>query len=449
MRPEKLIYTFVSYAYGTECQGEVTVPREGFERIAAVAHKHGIPVTWIVNSESARVLGDQIRNWHEVYGDDVIIRGPVNGEEVKGGKTEIKKFLEREWESVKEAFPWAETKVAARGKISNEVIEVMEELDFKGMWGYCWEQVWWDGITHKGIPWGFWYVDNDRYKVPHPAKGKIVACEWTARDLNQTYHTGSPCIYSTDPDDVLRAGLCTGENIEYWKKLFDDYLQNTESNEHVFFLQQQEAHEMDSSDGYAFWPLSQIQEDEKMLDHFFQYVKGHKVMLTTLPEAIELYHQKNRITPPTYMLTHDSTVRPEINEYTMTLGGVGLGPWPETFFYYDHECQMAFIKGECRPHTLRNYIGKWDMNDTFEEDVPQIFVTKFNKSENRIEITYELGYWKPVPFGLVYWDDLAGFEVKSCEGVSEAKIIQDSLVFIRFNLTGDKKKIELTLQKYN
>lgn len=447
MRPEKLVYTFVSYAYSKENAGVVTSPVEGADKVAETAHKHGIPVTWIVNRWSVPNLGDKIRNWHEIYGDDVVIRCPENGSEVRGGREALKKYIDEEWQIIKAAFPWAETKIGGRGKISNEQLQIMEELGFKGMWGYCWEQVWWDGITHKGIPWGFWYIDSERYKVPHPGKGKIVACEWTARDLHQAYHTGSPCIFSTDPDDVYRAGLCTGENIEYWKHLFNDYLINTDNNDFVFFLQHQESHEMDSGEAYQIWPSYQIQEDEKMLDNFFGYIKGFNVTITTLPKAIELYHKENKKTAPSYMLTNDSPVRPEINEYNMTMGGVGQGPWPRTFFYYDSQCQMAFVDGECKPRSFRNYVGKWDMNDDFEEDVPQVFVTRFNKSEDSIEITFEIGYWKPIPFGLVYWDDLKGFEVKTCEGADETRIIQDSLVFLRFNLTGEKKRIELVLKR--
>jgi len=127
---------------------------------------------------------------------------------------------------VTEAFPWAKTKVAARGKIYSEMIEALEKPDFSGIWSYCWKQVWWDGITHEGIPWGFWYADSSRFKAPHPSKGKTVACEWTARNLNLTYHSESPVIYSTDPDDVYRACLCAADDIEYWKNLFRDYLDN-------------------------------------------------------------------------------------------------------------------------------------------------------------------------------------------------------------------------------
>lgn len=449
MRPERLIYTFVSYASHRDTSWGHGSPDEGVDLTAKVAHKYGIPVTWIVNSGSIQVLGERIRKWHALYGDDVILHCPMDEHNIKNRKIELKQAFEREWKILKEAFPWAETKVCAQGGITNDLIEVLEGLEYKGLWGYCWEQIWWDGISHRGIPWGFWYIDSDRYKIPHPGQGKIVACEWTARDLNLSYHTGSPCIYSTDPNDVLRAGLCTGENIEYWKKLFADYLHNTENNEYVFFVQQQEAHEMEVSDAFAVYPMSDVEECAKMLDNFFKYMSGYAITYTTLPKAIELYHEKNQYTAPCYMLTNDSPIRPEINAYTMTLGGIGLGPWPETFFYYDTQCQMAFIKGECKPRMLRNYIGKWNMEDEFKENIPSVFVTKYNKSENLIEIEYEIGYHNPIPFGLVYWDDLTGFQVKACKGASEVKIIQDKLVFLRFNLTGEKKSIGIILQKSN
>lgn len=447
MRPERLVYTFISYASHFNNGWGHGTPVEGVDRVAGIAHKHGIPVTWIVNGGSISELRDRIRHWHEVFGDDVILQAPAYGHEIKKSKTELKRILEEEWRRLKAAFPWAATKVAGRGVITNEVIEVLEELDFRGLWGYCWEQSWWDGITHRGIPWGSWYVDSGRYKVPNPGKGKIVACEWTARDLNQAYHTGSPCIYSTDPNDVLRAGLCTGEDIKYWQGLFDDYLQNTAHNEYVFFTHQQESHEMEVTEAFAVWPFTHVVESEKMIDKFFAYLRRYNVTVTTLPKAVELYHQKNQSTAPCYMLTHDSPVRPEINAYTMTLGGGGLGPWPETFFYYDTQCQMAFVKGQCKPHMLRNYIGRWNMDDEFAESIPPVLVTEYNKTEGLIEIRFEIGHWRPIPFGLVYWDNLPGFQVKVLEGAVEAKVIQDKLVFLRLNLTGEKIRITLKLQK--
>ncbi|MGO4370012.1 hypothetical protein AB4Z21_04290 [Paenibacillus sp. MCAF20] len=447
MRPENLIYTFVSYASHYDTPWGKGTAVDGIELTAELAHKHGIPVTWIVNGSSVPVLAERITDWHERFGDDVILQCPFFIEDTGMSKEKFKQALERDWRIVEEAFPWAKTKVAARGKIYNELIQVLEEMDFKGMWGYCWEQVWWDGITHKGIPWGSWYVDGSRYKAPHPGKGKIVACEWTARDLNATYHSGSPVVYSTDPNDVLRAGLCTGNDIEYWKKLFQDYLDNTAHNDQVFFLQQQEAHEMEYTDRFKVFPAADVEGCAGMLDLFFSHVASYPVTLTTLPKAIELYHAHNEVTAPAYMLTHDTEIRPAVNEYTMTLGGTASGPWPTTFLYYDHECQMSFVQGESRPHRLRSYIGKGNMNDEFQEDLPQVFVTEYEKMEDHIRLVFEIGHWKPIPFGLAYWDDLNGYELSgSSEGV-QVKLIQEQLAFLRFHLSGSPLRIELSLVK--
>lgn len=447
MRPENLIYTFVSYAAHYDTPWGKGVATEGIDLTAAIAHKHGIPVTWIVNAGSVPVLAERINDWHEKYGDDVILQTPFFIEDCGTDKAKFKAALEESWNTVEDAFPWARTKVAGRGKIYNEVIEVLEELDFKGMWGYCWEQVWWDGITHKGIPWGSWYVDSNRYKIPHSGKGKIVACEWTARDLNLTYHSRSPVVYSTDPNDVLRAGLCSGDNIEYWKNLFHDYLTNTAHNDQVFFLQQQEAHEMEYTDRFAVFPASHAEACAGMLDLFFEHITQYPITLTTVPGAMELYHAHNEETAPAYMLTRDTLVRPETNEYTMTMGGVGSGPWPETLLYYDKECQLAIVQGECVPRTLRSYVGKGDMADEFEEDVPGLFVTGYEKSEDMISLAYEIGYWKPMPFALAYWDDLADYEVLSCSDGVTVKLLEGKVVFLRFQLTGEPVKIELKLRK--
>jgi hypothetical protein len=447
VKPQNLIYTFVSYAAHYDTPWGKGVAVDGIDRTAAIAHKHGVPVTWIVNKGSVPVLKERINDWHERYGDNVILQTPFFIEDCGADKSVFKSKLEEAWAIVESAFPWAKTKVAGRGKICNEVIEILEELDFQGMWGYCWEQVWWDGITHKGIPWGSWYVDGKRYKAPHSGKGKIVACEWTARDLNLTYHSRSPVIYSTDPNDVLRAGLCTGEDIEYWKNLFADYLDNTAHNDQVFFLQQQEAHEMEYGERFAVFPASHVDACADMLELFFAHITKYPITLTTVPRAMELYHEHNEETAPAYMLTQDTLIRPGTNEYTLTMGGAGSGPWPRTLLYYDKECQLAIVEGECVPRTLRSYVGQGNMADEFEEKPPGLFVTGYEKTEERIALAFEIGYWKPMPMGLAYWDDLSGYEVLSVSKGVTAKLIGDRVAFLRLQLTGEPRKVELVLAK--
>jgi hypothetical protein len=147
------------------------------------------------------------------------------------------------------------------------------------------------------------------------------------------------------------------------------------------------------------------------------------------------------------MLTQDSPIRPEINEYTMTLGGAALGPWPETFLYYDSQCQLAFVKAECKPRMFRNYRGNSKSDEEFDEAVPLVTVEKFEKSDDRIKVEFRVDSGKPIPFGLTYWDDLSGFSIEECTDVMEAKMIEDKLVFIRFNLLEEKKTIKLTLSR--
>jgi hypothetical protein len=449
MRPQNLIYTFVSYASHYDTDWGRGTATDGVELTARIAHKYGIPVTWIVNGGSVPVLEERIREWHDRYGDDVILQCPLFIEDTGANKARLKAKLEQDWAVVEKAFPWVTTKVAGRGKIYNETIEVLEELGFQGMWGYCWEQVWWDGITHQGIPWGSWYVDSSRYKAPHPGKGNIVACEWTARDLNLTYHSSNPCIYSTDPNDVLRAGLCDGDNIEYWKNLFHDYLDNTAHNDQVYFLQHQEAHEMEFTDRFSVFPASHVEACEGMLDRFFDYITDYPITLTTLPKAVELYHRTNEVTAPVYMLTRDTQIRPAVNDYTMTLGGVGAGPWPTTLLYYDHECQLAFVEGECTPRMLRSYIGKGEMSDTFDESVPRVFVTRHVRTADTIEVEFEIGHWRPIPFALAYWDDLKDFEVEWCSDGATAKPepIGGQVAMIRLTLTGEPRVVGLRLRR--
>src|SRR5690606_21564667 len=318
--PENLIYTFVSYATDVDKSWGRGIAVEGIDRTAAVAHKHGIPVTWIVNAGSAPVLAERINEWHERYGDDVILQVHYDADESETAMLRLKAMLDEGWRAVKRHFPWVQTKVVARGRISNEFLQAAEETGFHGIWGYCWEQTWWDGITHKGIPWGSWYIDGSRFKAPHPGKGKLVAAEWTARDLHAAYHSGSPCVYSTDPNDVLRAGLCTGEDIEYWKRLFQSYLANTAHNAQVHFLQQQESHEMEYTERFRVYPAEHVDHCEGMLDRFFAYIRQYPITLTTLPEAVADYHRRHETTAPSYMLTKDTGIRPAVNEYTMTLG---------------------------------------------------------------------------------------------------------------------------------
>src|SRR5690606_36159435 len=102
MRPEQLIYTFVSYASRHDTPWGKGVAEAGIDRTAEIAHRYGIPVTWIVNGGSVPVLQDRIRQWHEQYGDDVILQSPFFIEDAGASKEKFKEALARDWQIIEE-----------------------------------------------------------------------------------------------------------------------------------------------------------------------------------------------------------------------------------------------------------------------------------------------------------------------------------------------------------
>ena len=237
-----LIYMFASlaarHADGATCT-------RGMRLLADTLHPHGVKITWIVSPASARIAAPLLTEWREAFGDDAAVETPP----LSGTLGDKKAKMAAARHAVAEALPWADVKIAAGGHQDPEIAAVLDDLGFEGLWGFCWEQIEVDEITDRGCPWGFYYMDRDQRLRPAPGRG-IIGMEWTARDLLKSFHSGNPTLYSTDPNDVARGGLCSWENIDYLKGVADNYILNTRYNDHVFLLQHQEAHEMERAPGW-------------------------------------------------------------------------------------------------------------------------------------------------------------------------------------------------------
>jgi len=277
-----LVYMFASLAArhnnGTTCD-------KGMQLLAEVLHPHGVKITWMVSPGSARLAAQQLTSWHEQYGDDVAMETPV----LNGSVGDKKAKIAAARHAIMEALPWADIKIASAGHQDPEIGALLEDLGFWGIWGFCWEQIEIDEITDRGCPWGFYYMDREQRLRPAQGKG-VIGMEWTARDLLKSFHTGNPTLYSTDPNDVARGGLCSWENIDYLKSIADNYIRNTRYNDHVFLLQHQEAHEMERAPGWECFTEEDIREAAVMLDRFANYIKPHARMISrsgaTLPRKI-------------------------------------------------------------------------------------------------------------------------------------------------------------------
>ncbi|MFH1742762.1 MAG: hypothetical protein ABIH23_27465, partial [bacterium] len=294
----ELIYMFASLAArhrdGSTCL-------DGMRLLAKTLHPYGVKITWIVSPESARIAAEELTEWHEQCGDSIAVELPP----LSGGLEEKKAQVAAVRDGIQAALPWADLTIAGTMHVDSDIPAVLEDLGFEGLWGFCWEQIEVDQITDRGCPWGFYYMDRGERLRPARVNGKpaqgVIGMEWTARDLLKSFHSQNPCLYSTDPNDVARGGICSWEDIDYWKEMADNYIRNTRYNDYVFLLQHQEAHESERSDFCKCYTEEDIRESAIMLEEFVRYIQGTARMMT-LQEAARLYRDQYDHTASSYML---------------------------------------------------------------------------------------------------------------------------------------------------
>ncbi|HPO15754.1 MAG TPA: hypothetical protein PLI09_20095 [Candidatus Hydrogenedentes bacterium] len=437
----ELIYTFASLA--ARHVGEVTCIH-GMRLLAETVHPSGVKITWIVSPESARLAARELTEWHNAYGDDVAVSQP----ELSAGHLDFSGTLQEKTERlaavrerIRKVLPWAELTVAA-GHTDPDIVKMCDALGMEGLWGFCWEQIEVDQITDRGCPWGVYYMHPDDRLRPAPGQS-VVAMEWTSRDLLNSYHSGNPCLYSTDPNDAARGGLCSWEDIGYWKGLADNYLRNTRYNRHVFLLQHQEAHEMERNEGWYCYTEEDIREAAVMLREFVKHIQPHARMMT-LGEAARLYRATYASMPSSYMLwDYIPHSRPN-PDYTWN---TSPGPWPKTFLYCDRGAQMMFVDGRVQPVCIRNYARPWDTTAYYSEPViPVVRLVHNTQYGWRREVEILVDSPSPMPYGVVFWGDYSLYQIGDAPGLVEGKILPRELLFLRYELNAGENRFQVRLQ---
>ncbi len=446
------LYTFVSSAYFVERSWGYGTPRQGMELLGELAHGRRIPVTWLVSPRSAREMAEPLTGWHQEFGDEVgvYLGAPP---EARTGQAEREYFvsldyegmrekIEREARGVVEALPWARVTVAGGGYRSNTMVAALEDLGFDGLWGHCWEQAYVDNITDRGAPWGFYYASREAFKAPACYPGKVVACEWTARDLNKAFRTGKPEVYSTDPNDADNNRLCTATDISYWRAFLDQYRRNTAWNDFIPFLQHQEAHEMETGIVHNGFTQETVDRTAAMLERLFAYVASlPDVQAVSLPRAVAEFKRRFLRQPATYMLFEDIPVAADPR-----------GPWPEVLVYCDDRCQLFFDRDQPLPIAARNYLAAADteaIEFAAEESLPEFEIER-SSSAGIETINVCARAERPIRYGLALWGDYpkaaASAEARQKPDANVAlKEIGGQVLLATFDLPAGRTNLSLRL----
>ena len=461
--------------YVNELWGKGT-PCQGMRRMAGLAHKYGLPVTWSVNAISAKEMQEELTAWHNEFGDDVCLwlkpgyLSPVPAEKRRytkfglpissskelyqwGSYDEIKRAVEKESAGVNEALPWAApVKIGANMDRSSMLIEVLEDLDFDGLWGYLWQHKDTDGLTDAGCPYNLFYTSHHSFKCPANYPGKIIGAHWFSYDMTNTFHSRATSVFTNDPNDVLRAGICHGREIDYWKRYFEIWVSNAQWNDFLYYMFHQEAHEMEYSDVCRSYTPQQIDSTALMMDEFFKFLAEKKVEVITLPQLIKKYKTQIKDTIPTYFVSEQTKIDGPVDYYDFDYFKRPKPPqgvkWPESFFYYDKECQMVFTRPQQAPIMLYDYTAQHptDQDTTYpEEPLPKVcFDLKENSS--RVDIQVHVASPKAMPYGAAIWKDLSA--LKFIEPIPiGCKILGTRLCFLRLNLEKGENTFKFNLNR--
>ncbi|MHA1891011.1 MAG: hypothetical protein ACTSYS_08480 [Promethearchaeota archaeon] len=498
----KLVYSLISSAYFVDEKWGFGSPHQGILEIGRIAHvprkkgkkKISFPVTWLVSPKSAIIEKELLTEFHEKYGDVVGYMLTYQDHSIKRqaellepeNKDLLKKHVIDEIKSIKNVLPWAEISILGTGYRSNSLVQIMEELNLLGLWGNCVFQIGTDGITDFGAPWGQWYVNPDNFKKPKKYFGKVISLEWTVRDLNKAFHYALPEAFSTDPNDVEALLKCTNKNIEYWKALLGQYIENTACNDLVFFHQHQEAHEMEASPVCIPFTEQRVKFTSQMLKLFLDYVaKLDNVIITNANESLKIFNDINKGNqPPVFMYFKDIPIhelspefKKEVNKKPLNPKHVWLSfnegfynyinnfvennpdwhlktpPWEHSFFYYDADCMLIFDKPQNNPVWICNYTNEenrtWNDEYLLSESfipLPIIDEALLEDDDSSLQIKVNIKSDKDMPYGIALWGDYSEFKIVNMSTLITSKIIADKLLFIKFNIKKGENILEFLLK---
>jgi len=337
----KCPFACVSKAYHTKNDRE---PVAGIRNLARVAHARGIPVTWILTERACELLGDELAGWHRDFGDEVaaaLVRLPVDAGAYR-----------RRRDAIRTACPWSRVAVAGGGGgKSGRVLAALEEAGFEGLWGYCWEQVYVDGISDYGQPPGMFIASKSCYKMPSPDGRGLVAVEWLSRDLNKAFWTANPVNYACEPDAMVVMGDWDGAfSQRYVEHLLETYVRNAAAGQAIPFIFQEESaqlmHGMINERYDLAW--------ERILawiDEFLGRIDRASLRFATLPGLVEEF----RAGPRSAQLVRARDMRcPPLRRDGRPVWGAEW-EFPEVAHYSDARRFCTFVVGNPAPVRLIRY----------------------------------------------------------------------------------------------
>lgn len=421
---------------------------EGMRLLAEIAHKHGIPITWAVDTKSVPVVAKLLSTWHTEDGDAPLLMLDIrqiwetNWERERnanpGASTEamashlvtmrekLPEYIIRERERLTRALPWAEMNTAGAVFKNDTFLRALEQAGFRGLWGYHWNQKSVDDAD-PDVP----EIETDRggFGCFYPLEASasldaIVAGGSIDTDLTQSfekivgvpYHTAGHLAEDTHN---LRAALLN----ETAQQHYDVYVGSTAWNQWLGYVEHID-------------PLTVAHlghDGLERLDAYFAHVVGiQDTKPLLLPQMVDDYIKRCQKTEPTAIVAASAEIQEETTEPKSTL----------KMYYYDATCEFTFVEGVMDPVDIENYTGERVLQSEANKPVLTGFLPTRHRTQLHIAIVVEST--RAMPYGIAVWGDHKGLRLIE-SNVDDVRWIGEHAFFIRLTLQSGKNEFNVKL----
>ena len=451
--------------------------QEGTLLLANLAHKHSIPITWVITANTAQFLAKDLTKWHTEFGDEPLLMldikqvwkknwASLTGQdeydsekndneqiiETKGNhvlpelvaehlvnmREILPKYIRTEWKKITHAMEWVEPSIVGSDWKHQLLVNALELTGFKGLWGYQYDARGTDAETDRGCPFGCFYPSAEQHNFSTPAAGSIAAIPYHSATHLQKTEMG------------LRTSLIT-DRIQYFYAI---YSENQKWNKWLCYVEHVNLLDVKMLG----------QESLEKLDTYFELVSNSDVTkMLPLSEIVDDYWTNCQQTEPTCIVVDMpnadeafSTERTEPSA-TIEISAVGEHENKKLFHYYDSECQFTFVEGEMEPTQMNNYISppiiesygkdaghRYGSMHGIEFHLPKIAGFRAIRKRIRLHIVFSVESTKSMPYGIAVWGSHLGLQLESTN-TKAVRWVDEHLLFIRLALEQGNNEFEVVL----
>jgi hypothetical protein len=296
---------------------------------------------------------------------------------------------------MRRSMPWYVPSVSVAGAGEERDLQRAGAFGERAFWGIAWNSAGTDATFDRGAPWGAYCADPLSYKRPDSARRcREVAFEWTARDLTRAYLSGREDWFSTDPDDLQRAGLNVADARRYVRQLIDAYAA-AGATEPLIVVSQQESGEQTNLG------------DDAILDALYGRARSVGMRAVTLRAAATL--ARRFAGRPRAIAFPSLQFGPRLP--STELDGDSL--YPATIDYHDRSIAATFLAGHTLPSRLFDYSSQ--SRSSFDRPLaatPAAALPRLLRARvDRGDVVLTLDSPRKLRYALAFWSDPARLRV--------------------------------------